>query len=77
MQEGGDIGQVYTRLVQGVTEIEKHMKFSRNERFGYLTFCPTNLGTTIRASVHIALPKLAADKSKLDATAAKYNLQVS
>ena len=25
-----------------------------------LTFCPTNLGTTIRASVHVKLPKLAA-----------------
>ena len=27
---------------------------------GMLTFCPTNLGTTIRASVHVKLPKLAA-----------------
>jgi len=76
MQDGGDLGAVYKRMVLGVTEIEKKLKFSRNERFGYLTFCPTNLGTTIRASVHIALPKLAADKTKLDATAAKYSLQV-
>lgn len=33
-------------------------------------------GTTIRASVHIKVPKLAADKSKLDNVATKYNLQV-
>ncbi|XP_053206226.1 arginine kinase-like [Panonychus citri] len=52
------------------------MPFSRDDRVGYLTFCPTNLGTTIRASVHIALPKLAADKKKLDEVAAKYSLQV-
>lgn len=52
------------------------MPFSRDDRCGYLTFCPTNLGTTIRASVHIALPKLAADKAKLDSIAAKFNLQV-
>lgn len=34
------------------------------------------LGTTIRASVHIKVPKLAADKSKLDKVAEKYHLQV-
>lgn len=56
--------------------IESKLPFSRDDRLGFLTFCPTNLGTTIRASVHIALPKLAADKAKLDAVAAKYNLQV-
>jgi len=59
-----------------VQQIEAKVPFSRDNRLGYLTFCPTNLGTTIRASVHIALPKLAAEKSKLDAIAAKYNLQV-
>jgi creatine kinase len=76
MQMGGDLGAVYRRMVAGANEIEKAGSFSRNDRFGFLTFCPTNLGTTIRASVHIKLPKLAANKSVLDATAAKYNLQV-
>lgn len=32
--------------------------FSRDERLGWLTFCPSNLGTTVRASVHIRLPKI-------------------
>ena len=41
-----------------------------------MTFCPTNLGTTIRASVHIKLPKLAADRKKLEEVAGRYNLQV-
>jgi creatine kinase len=76
MQMGGDLGQVYRRMVEGVKAIETKVPFSKSDRFGFLTFCPTNLGTTIRASVHIALPKLAADKAKLDETAAKYNLQV-
>lgn len=35
-----------------------------------------NIGTTIRASVHIKVPKLAADKTKLDKVAEKFNLQV-
>ena len=34
------------------------------------------MGTTIRASVHIALPKLAADKVRFEEVAAKYNLQI-
>ena len=34
-----------------------------------------SVGTTIRASVHIRLPKLAKNK-KLDEVAGKYNLQV-
>nr|XP_050860716.1 arginine kinase isoform X1 [Vespula vulgaris] len=76
MQMGGDLGQVYRRLVTGVNEIEKRLPFSHNDRFGFLTFCPTNLGTTVRASVHIKVPKLAANKEKLEQVAAQYNLQV-
>lgn len=34
------------------------------------------LGTTIRASVHIKLPKLGADREKLESVAGKFNLQV-
>ena len=76
MQKGADLKQIFGRLVTAVKAIEAKLPFSRSDRFGYLTFCPTNLGTTIRASVHIALPKLAANKAKLDEIAAKYNLQV-
>jgi len=76
MQMGGDLGTVYRRMVEGVTQIESQLPFSHSDRFGFLTFCPTNLGTTIRASVHIKLPKLASDKALLDSTAAQFNLQV-
>lgn len=68
--------QVYKRLVTAVNDVEKRLPFSHHNRLGFLTFCPTNLGTTIRASVHIQLPKLAADKAKLEEIAGKYNLQV-
>ncbi|KAI9352911.1 arginine kinase-like protein [Obelidium mucronatum] len=76
MQQGGDLKAVYSRLVQAVEEIEKRIPFARHERLGFLTFCPTNLGTTIRASVHIRLPNLASDRLKLEEAAAKFNLQV-
>ncbi|XP_065082344.1 arginine kinase-like [Ochlerotatus camptorhynchus] len=76
MEKGGDLGAVYQRLVNAVAAIGKDIAFSRSDRFGYLTFCPSNLGTTIRASVHIKLPNLGANRVKLDEEAAKYNLQV-
>ncbi|XP_064481146.1 arginine kinase-like isoform X2 [Ornithodoros turicata] len=76
MQKGGDLKTIYSRMVNAVKQIEQKLPFSRDDRLGYLTFCPTNLGTTIRASVHIKVPKLAADLKKLEGIAAKYNLQV-
>ncbi|KAL3068084.1 hypothetical protein niasHT_026943 [Heterodera trifolii] len=60
MQNGGNVGQVLERLIKGVKAIESKVPFSRDDRLGWLTFCPTNLGTTVRASVHIRLPKISA-----------------
>jgi protein-arginine kinase len=60
MQQGGNVGQVLDRLIRGVKIIEKLCQFSRDEHLGWLTFCPTNLGTTVRASVHVKIPKVSA-----------------
>jgi arginine kinase len=76
MQMGGNLGEVFRRLTHAVNDIEKRIPFSHNDRLGFLTFCPTNLGTTIRASVHIKVPKLAANYARLEEVASKYNLQV-
>jgi len=46
------------------------------DHLGYLTSCPTNLGTAMRASVHIKLPKLAADRPLFDAIATRHHLQI-
>jgi protein-arginine kinase len=62
MQNGGDVGKVLDRLIRGVKIVEKALPFSRDDRLGWLTFCPTNLGTTVRASVHMKIPKVAARK---------------
>ena len=76
MQKGGDIREVFLRLTQAIKELEKMMKFAFSEHLGYITSCPTNLGTAMRASVHIALPKLAKDMKKFKAIADKYHLQI-
>jgi hypothetical protein len=60
------------------TEIEKVAKFSHDDHLGYITSCPTNCGTALRASVHIKLPLLGskANKADFEAIAAKYFVQI-
>jgi len=76
MQQGGDIKEVFTRLVNAIRSIETKVPFSYSEHLGYITSCPTNLGTAMRASVHIALPKLAGDMEAFKAITDKYHLQI-
>ncbi|CAJ0594479.1 unnamed protein product [Cylicocyclus nassatus] len=76
MQKGSNVGQVLDRLNRGVKHIEKHVQFARDERLGWLTFCPTNLGSTVRASVHIKLPKLTANMSNFMVMCNRLNLQL-
>lgn len=39
--------------------LEEHLNFAFHEEFGYLTACPTNVGTGLRASVMVHIPSLA------------------
>merc|ERR1719187_1682580 len=49
--------------------------FAERDGLGYLTFCPSNLGTTLRASVHIGVPLLAKKEADLHAFCDRFNLQ--
>ncbi|XP_058718191.1 creatine kinase S-type, mitochondrial isoform X4 [Poecile atricapillus] len=40
---------------------ERGWEFMWNERLGYILTCPSNLGTGLRAGVHVKLPKLSKD----------------
>jgi creatine kinase/arginine kinase len=76
MQPGADIGAVFTRLSKACAHIETVAKFSHDEHLGYITSCPTNLGTALRASVHIKLPKLAKHQDLFHEIANKYHVQI-
>merc|ERR1712036_196954 len=62
MQKGGDVKQVFDRLARGIKAVEDSVKkesgqnFMKDPKYGYIHSCPTNLGTGMRASVHIDLP---------------------
>lgn len=76
MQKGGDIKAVFTRLSVAIKNIEKKISFLYSKHLGYITSCPTNLGTAMRASVHIKLPKLSKDKKRLQEIAEQFHLQI-
>merc|ERR1719461_2435296 len=76
MQQGSDIGAVFKRLSQAAAKIETKAKFQHDDHLGYISTCPTNLGTGMRASVHIHLPLLGKNKDLMEEIAAKYHVQV-
>lgn len=49
---------LYERLDALDTALDATLSFAFDERLGYLTQCPTNLGTGMRASVMLHLPAL-------------------
>jgi creatine kinase/arginine kinase len=76
MQQGSNIRQVFERLLLALEKFEKVAKFSFDDHNGYITSCPTNLGTAMRASVHICLPLLSKNKEEFQAIADKYYVQI-
>ena len=62
MQQGSDVKGVFELLVRGISAIEDCIKnefgneIMLDEKYGYIHSCPTNLGTGMRASVHVDLP---------------------
>ena len=76
MQKGGNIKEVFSRLVTAIQKIEKTIEFSYSEHLGYITSCPTNLGTAMRASVHIKLPRLAQNMELFQSITDRHHLQI-
>jgi len=67
MEKGGNMRAVFDRFGRGIQKVEELMGkhghgFQRHPRLGYFCTCPTNLGTVVRASVHIQLKMLEKDE---------------
>lgn len=60
------------------TAINEQVEFAFDERLGYLTQCPTNIGTGLRASVMLHLPALTAANriGALGSTVSKLGLTI-
>lgn len=60
MKSGLALKDAYELADKIDTEINQSLKYAFDEKLGYLTQCPTNLGTGMRASVMLHLPALTA-----------------
>jgi len=60
MKKGTVLNEVFDRLESCLKVIEgcEGCVFAKSEQYGYVTSCPTNLGSGMRASLHLALPSL-------------------
>lgn len=58
MVSGLRLEEAYERILKIDKTIEDKYPYAFDERFGYLTACPTNVGTGLRASVMLHLPAL-------------------
>lgn len=58
MVSGLRLEVAYERILKIDKTIEEKYPYAFDERFGYLTACPTNVGTGLRASVMLHLPAL-------------------
>eukprot|EP00959_Pyramimonas_sp_CCMP1952_P387061 8111739-Pyramimonas_sp.AAC.1 len=60
MKTGTCLNDVFDRLhtCLKVVEAQEGCQFAQSPDYGYVTSCPTNLGSGMRASLHIKLPCL-------------------
>lgn len=55
---GLDLQNTLNLAIEIDEKLDKLLHYSCNQKYGYLTACPTNLGTGLRASVMVHLPAL-------------------
>lgn len=60
MERGTILNNVFDRLHSALKVVDniQGLEFATSPDYGCVTSCPTNLGTGMRASVHLAIPKL-------------------
>jgi creatine kinase len=80
MADGGDVKSVFARfstISNSLKEAAENngTKLMFSDKLGFLGTCPSNLGTGLRGSVMIKLPKLNEDPVFLELVCDKFNLQ--
>ena len=62
LRSGFDLSDAYDTVAQTDAELGSRVPYAFHQEFGFLTSCPTNTGTGMRASVLIHLPGLVLTK---------------
>ena len=58
LRSGMQLGEAWDQINRIDDVLEEKLDYAYSRRFGYLTACPTNVGTGIRVSVMLHLPAL-------------------
>ena len=58
IRSGFELKEAWKTIDEIDNKLEKKLNYAYSSRFGYLTACPTNVGTGMRASVMLHLPAL-------------------
>lgn len=58
IEAGLGINSAWKNISRVDDELEEFLNFSYSNKFGYLTACPTNIGTGLRVSIFVHLPAL-------------------
>ncbi len=61
IRAGLDLDGAYRTAAEAEDALEGSLRIAYNDKFGYLTHCPTNLGTGMRVSVMLHLPAISAE----------------
>ena len=79
MKSGFALGGAFARADEIDDSLDSSLSFSFDERIGYLTSSPANLGTAMRASVFLHLPALTlcGQISAIASTVSKLGLSIS
>ncbi len=78
MEAGLELDKAYEKAEKIEKDIGRTLNYAFDERIGFLTQCPTNLGTGMRASVMLHLPALTKQGliSRLASTVSKLGLVI-
>lgn len=76
MKKSADLKMVFKKTGHAVKALSSRFEFACDPVLGFLTSCPTNIGTTMRAGVHIRLEKLDKNRPLLNRLVKKHHLQI-
>ena len=74
MEEGCDFHAVFTRLSKACGKIQEHAEFAHSPHLGYITTRPSTLGTGLRVSILIRLPRLEEHRKEFRAITERYSI---
>lgn len=75
LRKGPDLAGAFRSVSKALKILDQKLVFAFDKQFGHLTSCPTNIGTSMRASFHIKLPTLS-KKSNFKEICSNLGLQI-